>query len=118
MHLPAIHYQCQRCGNCCKWPGEVVLSQSEIEAMAKLLGIDEHDFVQRYTELRRNRGGLTLAQRDDGACALLEGDHRCRVHAAKPAQCRAFPNAWRFPGWRQVCEAEPTIDPKSMKLGQ
>jgi Fe-S-cluster containining protein len=106
MDTPEIRYQCQRCGACCRWPGEVVLSEGEISAMAAQLGQDEHEFIQQRTELRRARSGLTLAQKPDGSCTLLEGK-TCIVHDSKPAQCRAFPNTWRFPGWRQLCEATP-----------
>jgi len=106
MDTPEIRYQCQRCGACCRWPGEVVLSDAEIRAMAAHLGQSEHAFIQTRTALRRTRSGLTLAQKADGSCTLLDGGD-CIVHEAKPAQCRAFPNTWRFPGWRQLCEATP-----------
>ena len=109
MDDPAIRYQCQRCGQCCRWPGEVVLTDPDVTAMAAHLNQSEHEFIQEHTALRQSRGGLTLKQRDDGACALLDGNKLCRVHPVKPAQCRAFPNTWRFPGWRQICEATPEL---------
>ena len=40
----------------------------------------------------------------DGACIFLEGQD-CKIQPVKPQQCRGFPNAWNFPGWREVCEA-------------
>ena len=109
MEGQAIRYHCQRCGNCCRWPGEVVIGDAEISAMALHLGLPEQDFIATYTALRRNRMGLTLKQTTDGACILLEGG-ACSVHPAKPSQCRAFPNSWRFPGWRQICEATPELE--------
>jgi len=110
MEPQAIRYHCQRCGNCCRWPGEVVISDAEISAIALHLGLPEQGFIATYTALRKSRMGLTLKQKADGACILLEAD-ACSVHAVKPAQCRAFPNNWRFPGWRQICEATPELDP-------
>ena len=110
MDATAIRYQCQRCGNCCRWPGEVVLSDREIGEMSAHLQMSEHEFIQRHTGLRASRAGLTLGERPDGACVLLDAGGRCRVHPVKPAQCRAFPNRWRFPGWRQICEATPETE--------
>jgi hypothetical protein len=33
------------------------------------------------------------------------------VQPAKPVQCAGFPNTWNFPGWREVCEAVPSLLP-------
>ena len=56
----AVHYVCQRCGNCCRWPGEVPVGDDEINAIAGFLGIPVDVFTEQYTQLRRNRAGLTL----------------------------------------------------------
>ena len=101
-----IHYQCQRCTNCCRWPGFVKVSAAEISALAEFLGETEYDFIQRYTRLRANRDGLALIEKPDGACIFLKGND-CSVQPVKPGQCRDFPNKWNFPGWREVCEAIP-----------
>jgi len=55
-----VHYLCQRCGNCCRWPGFVKLTEPEVGAIAAHLGLPEYDFIQRYTRLRPNREGLAL----------------------------------------------------------
>ncbi len=101
-----IYYDCQSCGNCCRWPGEVPVGRQEISRMASHLSLTEEDFIKHHTRLRVCRSGLTLKQDKDGACALLE-NNLCRVHPVKPDQCRSFPNSWHFPGWRQICEATP-----------
>lgn len=97
-------YACQRCANCCRWPGFVKLADSDITAIAGFLGMPEHDFIQQYTRLRPRRDGLALIDQSDGACVFLEG-RDCRIQPVKPLQCRGFPNTWNFPGWRDVCEA-------------
>ena len=109
---PNIIYACQRCANCCRWPGEVKVSADEISAIARFLGMDEAEFMDRHTALRQNRQGLTLLEKPNGECAFLDGID-CRLQAVKPQQCRDFPNKWRFPGWRQVCEAIPVQPGKS-----
>lgn len=105
-----VHYICQRCANCCRWPGEVPVDAGEIRAIAAYLGIPETIFIEQYTSLRLNRAGLTLIDKPDGACIFLEGND-CSINPVKPDQCRGFPNRWNFPGWRDLCEAIPV--PKS-----
>jgi Fe-S-cluster containining protein len=99
-----IYYQCQRCANCCRWPGEVVLTEEDTTRIAAFLELSLYDFVQRHTALRLNRQGLTLLAREDGSCEFLDGID-CRIQTVKPEQCRGFPNEWTFPGWRELCEA-------------
>jgi uncharacterized protein len=103
---PAVFYVCQRCANCCKWPGDVRLEEDEIAAIAEFMGLAADGFIQRYTRLRSNRSGLSLVEKDNHECVMLEGN-ACIIHPVKPAQCRGFPNQWNFPGWRRVCEAVP-----------
>ncbi len=109
-----VYYVCQRCANCCRWPGEVPVSDGEIRAIASHLGIPEPVFIEQYTQLRLNRAGLTLIEKPDGACIFLEG-HDCSINPVKPDQCRGFPNQWNFAGWREVCEAIPVPASKAPK---
>lgn len=101
-----MHYACQRCGNCCRWPGEVPLSDPELERISSFLGLSLQDFIAEYTDLRLNRAGLTLIEKANHECIFLDGID-CRIQAVKPDQCRGFPNQWNFPGWRKSCEAIP-----------
>ncbi len=103
-----IHYQCQRCTNCCRWPGFVKLDDHEIGAIARFLGLDEHTFIQRFTRLRPQRDGLALVDKENHECIFLDG-RDCSIQPVKPLQCAGFPNTWNFPGWRAVCEAVPTL---------
>lgn len=99
-------YACQRCGNCCRWPGEVPVTDGEITKIAEFLGMELYDFVAEYTELRRNRTGLTIREKDNSECVFLDGIE-CKIQPVKPGHCAGFPNRWNFPGWRKVCEAVP-----------
>jgi Fe-S-cluster containining protein len=103
---PGVNYVCQRCTACCKWPGDVRISDPEVTAIAGFLGMPEGDFIARYTRLRTNRTGLSLTEKSNHECIMLE-DGGCRIHPVKPSQCAGFPNKWNFPGWREVCEAIP-----------
>jgi uncharacterized protein len=107
----AIHYTCQRCTNCCRWPGIVRVDENEITAIAAHVRMSEEDFIARHTRLRPDRRGLSLLENAGGSCEWLDG-RDCRLQAVKPAQCRAFPNGWNFPGWREKCEAVPSLVPE------
>lgn len=108
---PGMVYLCQRCGNCCRWPGEVPVSDGEIAKIAAYLEMDESLFIERYTEVRLNRTGLTLISKPDHECIFLDGID-CRIQPVKPVQCAGFPNLWNFPGWRDTCEAVPVPRPE------
>ena len=82
------------------------LSDEAIARLATFKGMSETDFIQRFTRLRWDRGGLALQEQPDGACVFLEGES-CAVQPVKPQQCRDFPNLWRFPGFEQSCHAIP-----------
>lgn len=103
-----IFYECQRCTACCRWPGQVRLSDSEIARLASFKGISEHEFVQEYTRLNVQRSGLALKEKPNGECIFLE-DTDCAVQPVKPQQCRDFPNRWNFPGFENVCRALPKL---------
>lgn len=98
-------YLCQRCGNCCRWPGDVIVTQEEVDAIAAHVGVQAADFIQKFTRLSANRRHLSLIEKDDGSCVFLQGKNVCAIQPVKPHQCSGFPNRWRFEGWREICEA-------------
>ena len=105
-----IYYQCQRCGNCCRWQGDVRITEEETAKIAHFLGMEVEDFIADYTRINANRTGLSIIDQDDGACIFLDGID-CRIQEVKPSQCAGFPNKWNFPGWRDHCEAIPVEMP-------
>ena len=101
-------YECQRCTACCRWPGCVRVTDAEIDAMAGVLGIVESEFIELYTRLAADRRGLVLMEKGNNECVFLDGED-CRIQAAKPRQCREFPNGWNIPGFEQDCQAIPRV---------
>ncbi len=101
-----IFLECDRCTACCRWPGQVRLTDVEITRLSAYLKLDEPEFIERYTRLNAARNGLALVDQLGGACVFLEGND-CRVNPVKPQQCRDFPNLWNFPGFEQHCRARP-----------
>lgn len=103
-----IKYKCVQCGNCCRWRGYVHVTNEEIEAIARFLGMPYDTFMAKYTRLTADRKGLSLTEKDNGECVFLEGN-KCLIHDVKPRQCKRFPNEWNFEGFREVCNAEPIV---------
>ena len=101
---PDVYYVCQRCTACCKWPGDVRLEDHDVPRIAGFLGLAEIEFVEAYTRLRGNRQGLSLMEKANHECIMLDGA-ACRIHPVKPDQCAGFPNRWNSPGWREICKA-------------
>jgi len=113
------YYACQRCTACCRWPGEVRVTEAEIQALARHLGLSEDDFIQYHTRVRVDRLGLSLMEKPNGECIFLGGAD-CTVQPVKPRQCREFPNLWRFPGFQDYCQAVPreVSDEEYLRLTQ
>ena len=102
-----VHYVCQRCAKCCKWVGDVCLEEDDVLRIAAFLQISVEEFTTEYTRLRESRRGLSLIDKANHECIMLEDGRNCRIQAVKPKQCAGFPNTWNFPGWRDECEAIP-----------
>ncbi len=98
----AIKHHCQRCGACCRWEGDVCLTDADVTAIAAYLGLTEVDFIETYCRLRGNRQGLSIIDDDEGACIMLT-ETGCRIQPVKPQQCSEFPYRWNFPGWEERC---------------
>jgi len=97
-----IIHTCQRCGACCRWEGDVCVTDEDITAIATFLGMREEDFIDQYCRLQRNRRGLSIIDAEDGACIMLT-ENGCRIQPVKPQQCKDFPYKWNFPGWENRC---------------
>lgn len=96
-----VHH-CLRCGACCRWAGDVCLTDADIAAIAQYFQMTENDFINQYCHLRGNRQGLSIIDNDEGACIMLT-EQGCRIQPVKPQQCSDFPHRWNFPGWEQKC---------------
>ncbi|MFC4992543.1 YkgJ family cysteine cluster protein [Rubritalea tangerina] len=111
-----VWYQCDRCLACCKWPGDVKVEADEVDAIAAHLGMEVDVFIEKFTRLRTNRSGLSLIEKGNHECIMLE-DGGCKIQAVKPFQCKGFPNRWNFPGWQKVCQAKPVPMADALALG-
>lgn len=99
-------FKCQQCGACCKVPGYVRLTDADIDRLAAALGVEVETFLTEYTDLSPTRSGLVLKGDPAAPCQFLTETNLCRVHVARPQQCRDYPERWRSADIEAVCEAE------------
>ncbi len=86
-----LSFSCTRCGDCCTGaPGYVWVEPTEIDALAKHLGLSVDNFGERY--LRKVGRRYSLIEKPGGDCVFF--DKGCSVYPARPTQCRTFP-FWR-----------------------
>ncbi len=102
-------FACQRCGACCRVPGYVRVSEADVEALAGALGMSVEAFIEGYTVLSPSRTGLVLKGEPEGACMFLTEENLCRVHEARPQQCRDYPERWRSEDIEAVCLARRSV---------
>lgn len=99
-------FSCQRCGHCCKGKGGIIMTENDIERLARGLNQEREVFLRENTETANGR--IRLRVGPDDYC--LHYDHKikgCGVHLFRPDICRAWPF---FRG--------NLIDPTSWELSQ
>ena len=106
-----LSFSCTRCGDCCTGvPGYVWVEPTEIEALAKHLGLSVDSFGERY--LRKVGRRYSLIEKPGGDCVFFDSEQRhCRVYDVRPRQCRTWPfwdsNLKTPQAWKQTCEICP-----------
>ncbi len=98
------HFECRKCGDCCRASGYVYLTDADIDAIAGNLQLAVETFTERYARLTENRAQLSLIERDDESCVFLGEENVCCVEAVKPRQCRQFPAVWRYKDMQHCCK--------------
>lgn len=86
--------QAECMGQCCQ-NITILLDPWDVEAMARHLRLSERAFVDRYCRVRTGSGSpwpvLSLRDAEDGRCAFLLQDGRCRIYPARSRNCRTYP---------------------------
>ena len=89
-----LRFTCTQCGNCCTGdPGFTWVSDGEIAALAKRLGIDGDAFRRRYTRTVWHSGAkrFSLVENRGGDCVFFKRGTGCTVYEDRPRQCRTWP---------------------------
>lgn len=85
-------------------PGVVRVDAEDVDRLADALGMTVEAFTATHTALAPGRTGLMLAGDPEGPCVFLGEDGLCKVHAARPRQCRDYPARWRSADIARVCQ--------------
>lgn len=89
-NLPEIRFTCQPgCTKCCEVTGYVYLTEEDILAAAKYVGLRPAEFESRY--VYRTRHTRRLRKPGNGSQCHFLGASGCGIHPVKPVQCRLFP---------------------------
>lgn len=106
-----LRFQCTGCGDCCTGaPGYVWVNQAEIEAIARIVGMDVDEFESTYVRqigIRRS-----LREFPGGDCVFFDTKTRkCQVYEGRPRQCRTWPfwdsNLKSPQAWKETCRECP-----------
>jgi Fe-S-cluster containining protein len=84
------------------------LTDADVDALAADLAMSVEAFIEAYTDLSPTRSGLVLKGETTAPCQFLTEDNLCRVHRARPQQCRDYPERWRSAEIEAVCAAART----------
>ena len=93
-----LRFSCTMCGNCCSGPeGYVLVSDDEVAALARRLGMSVAAFVDEHTRMTGEGRSLREKRSEKGLdCEFLDrekipGKAVCGVYEDRPGQCRTWP---------------------------
>ena len=90
-YIDGLQFECRQCGKCCAGsPGQVWITEEELDEIASYLGIDNNDFRQDYTEEIEGRGRC-LNERANYDCIFYNRKQGCVIYQFRPRQCRTWP---------------------------
>lgn len=87
---------CLDCANCCKTTGPLI-TQKDIDRIAKYLKLKPGDFVQQYLRIDEDED-YVLQQLP---CPFLGADNYCSIYDVRPKACREYPHTDR-PKFHQI----------------
>ena len=88
-----LRFECTQCGRCCRGPGNVWVSDEEIENLAQHVERSVDEFRATYVK-RAGRRGLVLIQKRNQDCIFWDETTGCQVYTSRPRQCLTYP-FWR-----------------------
>lgn len=83
-----ISFDCQQCGNCCRFGWQVINGKTVIFCGVTSSKKEAETIGLNYYEL--DGGEYYLKCKEDQSCIFLI-DNRCSIHDRKPYNCEQFP---------------------------
>ncbi|MGC9514495.1 YkgJ family cysteine cluster protein [Methanocrinis sp.] len=93
-HLYGVHteFECGRCGRCCTLSSPISLEPQDVERISALLEIGIRKTIRKYAALVEVGDHRAWSVKRDSPCTFFDQDRSlCKIHAARPIVCRAFP---------------------------
>ena len=88
-----LDFSCRQCSFCCcGFPGVVLLSQTDLDRLAKWADLTNEQFIAAYCHWMENDDGkkyLSLREKKNMECIFW--DKGCSAYQARPTQCRTYP---------------------------
>ncbi|HYG73870.1 MAG TPA: YkgJ family cysteine cluster protein [Planctomycetota bacterium] len=79
------------CVRCCGGaPGDVFITQEELKKIAAFMKMDEREFTDSFVR-QYSSGKMSLTEKRNGDCVLLDEKKGCSVYDVRPKQCRDYP---------------------------
>jgi len=78
---------CTQCANCCKTI-HPLLTEDDIQQIARHLGMEESDFRAEYLEVEEDGKSRMKGL----PCRFLGADNRCTIYEVRPADCVEYPH--------------------------
>jgi len=93
--VDGIPFECTQCGKCCKWDGQVYLTEKDIDRLSdKLEKGNKKEFLDTYTKkIHSDKDTVLINKQDNKECIFLK-DNKCSIWKDKPEQCDEFPVAY------------------------
>ena len=88
-----LDFSCRQCSFCCcGFPGVVLLSQTDLDRLAKWAELTAEQFTAIYCRWMESDDGkkyLSLREKKNMECIFW--DKGCSAYQARPTQCRTYP---------------------------
>ena len=88
-----LDFSCRQCSFCCcGFPGVVLLSQNDLDRLAKWADLTNEHFIAVYCRWMESDDGkkyLSLREKKNMECIFW--DKGCSAYQARPTQCRTYP---------------------------
>jgi uncharacterized protein len=89
-YADGLRFGCTTCGKCCGGgPGYVWLDEVELAEIAGRIGLPAEEFRRVY--VRSLWRGLSLKEKSNYDCVLLDNAGHCIAYENRPLQCRTWP---------------------------
>lgn len=85
-----LDFSCKGCGICCKEEGYVFFSSDDISRASRFLSVTPVNFIKEYLKYNENLG-YYIEVLKSVPCLFLDDKNHCKIHEAKPWQCKTFP---------------------------